>query len=79
MFIPRSILIDSFAPLQTVESRCLALNSLTMDGCSVEDMSLDFVLPGYAHVELKKGGKDLPVTLYNLEEYLKVKTMVLFT
>ena len=58
---------------QTAESRCLALNSLTMDGCSIEDLSLDFVLPGYPHIELKKGGKDTPLTLHNLEEYLKVR------
>ena len=58
---------------QTAESRCLALNSLTMDGCTIEDLSLDFVLPGYPHIELKKGGKDTPLTLHNLEEYLKVR------
>ena len=45
---------------------------LTVDGCPVEDLDLDFVLPGFANVELKKGGKDTPVTLQNLDEYLKV-------
>lgn len=58
--------------VQTAESRQLALDSLTVDGCSVSDLDLDFVLPGYPHVELKKGGKDIPVTLESLEEYLKV-------
>jgi E3 ubiquitin-protein ligase TRIP12 len=43
-----------------------------MDGCSVEDLGMDFVLPGYPNIELKKGSKDLPVTLHNLEDYLKV-------
>ena len=57
---------------QTPESRRLALESLTLDGCSIEDLGLDFILPGYAHIELKKGGKDIAVTLDNLEEYLKV-------
>ena len=46
-----------------------------MDGCTIEDLSLDFILPGYPHIELKKGGKDIPVTLHNLEEYLKVHIM----
>lgn len=43
-----------------------------MNGCSVEDLGLDFTLPGFPHIELKKGGKDLPVTIHNLEEYLRV-------
>jgi E3 ubiquitin-protein ligase TRIP12 len=43
-----------------------------MDGCSIEDLDIDFTLPGYSHIELKKGGKDIPVTLENLEEYLQV-------
>ncbi|XP_013418116.1 E3 ubiquitin-protein ligase TRIP12 isoform X2 [Lingula anatina] len=56
----------------TPESRQLALNNLTIDGCSIEDLSLDFILPGYANIELKKGGKDTAVTLDNLEEYLNL-------
>ena len=60
---------------QTPESRRLALESLTMDGCSIEDLGLDFVLPG-TNIELKKGGKDIPVSLDNLAEYLKVINFV---
>ena len=59
---------------QTEESRRLALSSLSVDGCSIEDLDLDFTLPGYANIELKKGGKDRQVTLENLEEYLQVST-----
>ena len=65
-----------FAYLQTEESRRLALDNLTMDGCSIEDLDLDFTLPGYQNIELKKGGKDIPVTLDNLEEYLQVSNSV---
>ena len=64
-----------FAGTQTPESRRLAFDSLTMDGCAVEDLDLDFVLPGYANIELKKGGKDIPLTLNNLEEYLRVRIL----
>jgi len=35
-------------------------------------LDLDFILPGYPQIELKKGGKDIPVTLDSLEEYLKL-------
>ncbi|XP_045199519.2 E3 ubiquitin-protein ligase TRIP12-like isoform X2 [Mercenaria mercenaria] len=58
----------------TEESRRLALDNLTMDGCSIEDLDLDFTLPGYPNIELKKGGKDKHVTLENLEEYLQLVT-----
>ena len=64
---------------QTAESRALALNSLTIDGCSIDDLALDFVLPGYSHIELKKGGKDTPVTLHNLDEYLRVQDIEYFS
>ncbi|XP_066883221.1 E3 ubiquitin-protein ligase TRIP12 isoform X31 [Kogia breviceps] len=57
---------------QTKESLQDALETLTMNGCSVEDLGLDFTLPGFPNIELKKGGKDIPVTIHNLEEYLRL-------
>ncbi|XP_033953466.1 E3 ubiquitin-protein ligase TRIP12 isoform X3 [Pseudochaenichthys georgianus] len=57
---------------QTRETLQQGLESLNMNGCSVEDLGLDFTLPGYPNIELKKGGKDFPVTIYNLEEYLRL-------
>ncbi|XP_015216686.1 E3 ubiquitin-protein ligase TRIP12 isoform X7 [Lepisosteus oculatus] len=56
----------------TRETLQQALESLTMNGCSVEDLGLDFTLPGFPNVELKKGGKDIPVNIHNLEEYLRL-------
>ncbi|XP_050411436.2 E3 ubiquitin-protein ligase TRIP12 [Patella vulgata] len=56
----------------TDESRQLALDSLTMDGCSIEDLNLYFILPGFSQIELKKGGRECPVVLDNLEEYLQL-------
>ena len=61
--------------MQTAESRRLALDNLTMDGCTIDDLGLDFVLPGHPNVELRKGGKDIAVTLDNLEEYLRVSIL----
>jgi len=62
---------------QTADSQQLALSSLTLSGGgTIEDLDLDFVLPGYPSIELKKGGKDVHVTLDNLEEYLKVRTVI---
>lgn len=58
--------------IQTRETLQQALESLNINGCSVEDLGLDFTLPGFPNIELKKGGKDVAVTIYNLEEYLRV-------
>ncbi|XP_069474403.1 E3 ubiquitin-protein ligase TRIP12 isoform X5 [Ambystoma mexicanum] len=57
---------------QTKESLQYALENLNMNGCSVEDLALDFTLPGFPNIELRKGGKDLAVTIHNLEEYLRL-------
>ena len=43
-----------------------------MDGCPVEDLGLDFTLPGYPNIELRKGGKDRGVTLDNLGQYVRL-------
>ncbi|NP_001334597.1 E3 ubiquitin-protein ligase TRIP12 [Danio rerio] len=56
----------------TRETLQQALESLNMNGCSVEDLGLDFTLPGFPNIELKKGGKDVPVTIHNLEDYLRL-------
>ncbi|XP_075236613.1 E3 ubiquitin-protein ligase ctrip isoform X2 [Lycorma delicatula] len=48
------------------------ISSLCLDGCSIEDLGLDFTLPGYSQIELRKGGKDIPLTIHNLEEYSKL-------
>jgi hypothetical protein len=56
---------------QTEDARQQALDSLSLDGVSIEDLDLFFVLPGTT-IELKKGGKDTQVTLHNLHEYLQV-------
>ncbi|KAI2527311.1 TRIP12 isoform 20, partial [Pan troglodytes] len=61
---------------QTKESLQYALETLTMNGCSVEDLGLDFTLPGFPNIELKKGGKDIPVTIHNLEEYLRLDQLL---
>jgi len=61
-----------FGEIQTAESRQLMLDCLTVDGCPIDALELDFVLPGYPDIELKKGGKNISVTLDNLEEYVQV-------
>lgn len=46
------------------------LKLLTMDGCPIEDLGLDFTLPGYPNIELRKGGREMSVSLENLASYV---------
>lgn len=45
-----------------------------LNGTTIEDLALDFTLPGYANFELKKGGKDINVTLENVQQYVDLLT-----
>ncbi|CAB3366687.1 Hypothetical predicted protein [Cloeon dipterum] len=59
---------SALSAMQRKESQ----EKLTLDGCPVADLGLDFTLPGYPNVELKKGGKDANVTIHNLDLYIKL-------
>ena len=48
------------------------ISQLTMDGCPVEELGLDFTLPGYPNIELRKGGRDMAVNLDNLASYVSL-------
>ncbi|CDO68376.1 hypothetical protein BN946_scf184815.g23 [Trametes cinnabarina] len=41
-----------------------------MGGVSIEDLGLDFTVPGY-DIELRPGGRDIPVTADNVDEYIQ--------
>ena len=56
-------------PKLTPGERQERIKNLTMDGCPIEDLGLDFTLPGYPNIELRKGGKQLIVI-----DYLKIFT-----
>nr|XP_024215138.1 E3 ubiquitin-protein ligase TRIP12 isoform X1 [Halyomorpha halys]XP_024215139.1 E3 ubiquitin-protein ligase TRIP12 isoform X1 [Halyomorpha halys] len=48
------------------------IEALVLDGCPIENLGLDFTLPGYPQIELRKNGRELNVTPYNLESYCKL-------
>lgn len=50
------------------------IESLDLDGCPIADLGLDFVLPGHANIELRRGGRDIPVTIHNLHQYISLVT-----
>ena len=45
---------------------------LKLHGCAIEDLDLEFTLPGYPNIELKKNGRDQAVMLANLDSYLNL-------
>lgn len=55
----------------SAEEKAKALAAVKVDDASIEDLSLDFTIPGY-DIELKPNGKETPVDLDNLAEYLEL-------
>ncbi|CRK99378.1 CLUMA_CG012674, isoform A [Clunio marinus] len=50
------------------------IEALDLDGCPIADLGLDFVLPGFPNIELRRGGRDIPVTIHNLHQYISLVT-----
>lgn len=48
----------------------LQISTLELDGCPIEELGLDFILPGDGCTELRRGGRDTPVTAHNLHNYI---------
>ena len=58
----------------TMEERALAMANIKFDGSTFEDIRLNFTFPGFPEIELKEGGKDIFLSIGNIEEYLKLLT-----
>ncbi|XP_063373487.1 E3 ubiquitin-protein ligase TRIP12 isoform X3 [Cydia amplana] len=58
----------------TPEQKQHLISSLELDGCPIEELGLDFILPGDGCTELRRGGRDLPVTAHNLHNYITLVT-----
>ncbi|KAJ9250841.1 hypothetical protein DTO207G8_5833 [Paecilomyces variotii] len=56
----------ALSPAQKVQ----CLRQIEVDGVKVEDLALDFTLPGYPAIELIKNGANIPVTIDNVDLYL---------
>ena len=62
---------EILAAKQKPADEAAALAALTLHGMPIEDLSLDFTLPGEPSVELCAGGSDKAVTLDNVGEYVQ--------
>jgi len=70
----KHMILNNLALSEEVKLR--QISNLTIgDGYKLEDVGLSFVLQGYDHIELKKGGKDIMLTMDNIEEYLDLTTL----
>lgn len=52
----------------------IQIEYLNYDGCPIADLGLYFTLPGHANIELRRGGRDVPVTIQNLHQYISLVT-----
>lgn len=55
----------------SIDEKQQALEELTIKDAHIEDLMLDFTLPGYSNIELVKGGSDISVTADNVHDYIK--------
>ncbi|KAK8034622.1 HECT-domain-containing protein [Apiospora rasikravindrae] len=65
-------------PSRTAAQKVADTEQIVIDHSRLEDLALDFTLPGYPEIELMPGGAHIPVTIYNVDSYLdKVIDMTL--
>jgi len=57
----------NFTPAQKVAEA----EALSIDGVRIDDLGLDFTLPGYSGIELLPNGSTISVTIDNVERYLE--------
>ncbi|KJR81184.1 E3 ubiquitin-protein ligase TRIP12 [Sporothrix schenckii 1099-18] len=58
--------------------KAAGIQAITIDDTSIDDLSLDFTLPGYPDIELIPGGCHISVTMSNVDTYVdKVVAMTL--
>ncbi|KAI9827883.1 MAG: Ubiquitin fusion degradation protein 4 [Phylliscum demangeonii] len=54
----------------TAEQRAHATGAVQVHGAQIEDLGLDFTLPGYPSIELHADGSNTPVTMDNVGAYV---------
>lgn len=76
-FVSAKTAIDE-SPYLTAAQKVAETEKIAVDDMMIEDLALDFTLPGYPDIELVPGGAHATVTIYNVESYLdKVIDMTL--
>ncbi|KAI1434749.1 E3 ubiquitin-protein ligase UPL3 [Xylaria sp. CBS 124048] len=58
-------------PRRTPAQKVADTERIVVDGTTLDDLALDFTLPGYPDLELIPGGSHVQVTIDNVESYLE--------
>ncbi|KAI1504661.1 E3 ubiquitin-protein ligase UPL3 [Biscogniauxia marginata] len=58
-------------PKRTPAQKVADTEQIIVEDTTLEDLALDFTLPGYPDIELIPGGSHIQVTIYNVESYLE--------
>ncbi|KAF5662075.1 e3 ubiquitin ligase TRIP12 [Fusarium heterosporum] len=58
-------------PSRTPAQKVADAENITIDGVKLEDLCLDFTLPGYPNIELEDNGSQSRVTTDNVDSYLE--------
>ncbi|TVU13329.1 hypothetical protein EJB05_40379 [Eragrostis curvula] len=66
------ILVERKRFLESSSGETKQIEELCFRGAPIEDLCLDFTLPGYPDYILKEGGENMVVNIYNLEEYVSL-------
>lgn len=69
--VRRKEIIEKDQTLRSQEKTQL-IEALNLDNCPISELGLVFELPGYENIELRKGGSEISVNIYNLDQYIKV-------
>jgi len=62
--------LDEDARLSDVQ-KAAKIDQIRINDAKIEDLGLDFTLPGYANIELIEGGADVAVTMENINTYIR--------
>ncbi|KAI4765245.1 hypothetical protein E4T52_00073 [Aureobasidium sp. EXF-3400] len=55
----------------SAEQKTQAIKDIKIKDASIEDLGLDFTLPGYPAIELQHNGAEVDVTIDNVEQYVE--------
>ncbi|VAH41149.1 unnamed protein product [Triticum turgidum subsp. durum] len=66
------VLVERKRYLESCSSHSQQIEELGFRGAPIEDLCLDFTLPGYPDFVLKEGEENTVVCIYNLEEYISL-------
>lgn len=56
----------------TLEQRSERISNLRYDGCRLEDLCINFTVPGFSEIEMMEGGSNIILTAENVDDYLSL-------